>query len=113
MGRSGAAKVTVRTFEGRGHWAEWKFTMEPALAGSMNVECYGAEAPGFIRRQLHPARCKVQYLSSGQYKYAEQWQPLTAAAIRKDVLDPEPEWVEEAWLTQWLKDGHIKEVTDR
>lgn len=94
-------QTATRTFIGLGQHTGWRFTL-----GHQTSEC---GLPGFMRRQLRPADERVAELERID-PINELQRPGYTAEMRKLVLNPEPTWIEEQWLTEWLRRGLVKEV---
>ncbi len=89
----------VRTFVGRGQFTDWRFTLAP--------EANEAGSHGYRRSTLTPSRCSVDSVrASGEYY--ERFVPgYTAQHLASLVRE---DWIEERWLTEWLRLGHVAEV---
>ncbi len=97
----------MRTFIGLKDFSGWRFTLTPATneAGS----------PGFTRETLTPrdgwaADLARTTIEANVALYSSE----VIRALRSDLEAGRPpaDWVEDEWLTQWLRGGLIKEVSD-
>jgi len=96
--------VPMRTFIGLKDFAGWRFTMEPAKNA--------AGSDGFMRADIRQSDATIARCNASAAIAEENHAHDLAAHCRRLAEPRPPEWFEANWLTQWLKAGLIREVTD-
>ncbi len=102
------ARAVVRSFIGLKSFSGWRFTLTP--------ETNEAGSPGFTRETLTPrdgwedeAR---RVLHDNRFPSSDHHGTLAKLRAALAAGRPPTQWVEEKWLTQCLRGGLIKEVSD-
>jgi hypothetical protein len=94
----------TRTFIGLRECDGWRFTLTP----STNAD----GSPGFTRETITPRkgwRADVQRTVDANKIRADS-DVIRALQADLDAGKPPADWVEERWLTEWLRAGAIREV---
>jgi hypothetical protein len=97
----------IRAFVGLKDFSGWQFTLTPARASCDG--CDGAEGFTRVTQVQYPAAFESV---RGACEYYERMHLGWTAARAHEINNPPPLWVEANWLTQWLKAGLIREVTN-
>lgn len=87
-------------------FAGWRFWAMPMTAGDAHEDGYAPNAPGYLLRTTELAAAQIAAIKRAiEQNSRAKW---FVKSMEERLDEPQTEWREERWLTEWLQRGLIK-----